>query len=85
MQRDERHLQHWRKTRRFTVALLTIWFAVTFLTIWFARDLQSFTFFGFPFSFYMSAQGAMLIYLILVGFYAWRMDRLDRAAGAGER
>jgi len=71
---------YWRKNLRITAVLLAIWFVVTFVTTFFAREL-SFTFFGWPFSFWMAAQGALLIYLALIGFYAWYMNQLDRAAG----
>ncbi len=78
MQLTEKHRQYWRRNLRLTAALLAIWFVVTFVAGWFARDLQSVTFLGFPLSFYMAAQGALLIYVILVGYYAWCMDKLDR-------
>lgn len=70
--------RYWRKTLRLTAGLLLIWFAVSFVATYFARDL-SFTFFGWPFSFWLGAQGGPLIYLALVGFYAWAMNRLDLA------
>jgi hypothetical protein len=34
--------------------------------------------FGWPLSFYLAAQGASLIYLAIIGVYAWRMRVLDR-------
>ena len=71
---------YWRKNLRITAVLLAIWFVVTFVATFFAREL-SFAFFGWPFSFWMAAQGALLIYLALIGFYAWYMNQLDRAAG----
>ena len=33
---------------------------------------------GFPLGFYMSAQGSLAIYVILIGTYAWYMNRLDK-------
>lgn len=84
MQLTEKHKQYWQKNLRLTGVLLAIWFAVTFVIGWFARDLQSITILGFPFSFYMGAQGAVLIYVILVGYYAYCMDRLDREYGVHE-
>lgn len=71
---------HWRKNLRVTAALLAVWFTVTFVVTFFAREL-SFAFFGWPFSFWMAAQGALLVYLALIGFYAWYMNRADRLAG----
>lgn len=84
MQLTEKHEQYWRKNLRLTGTLLAIWFVVTFVVCWFARDLQSITILGFPFSFYMGAQGALLIYVVLVGYYAYRMNKLDREYGVQE-
>ena len=72
-----RQVRYWGRTRRLTVALGLIWFVTTFGTIFFARELSQFTLFGWPFSYYMVAQGTTLIYLAVVGLYAWRMRRLD--------
>lgn len=84
MQLTEKHKQYWQKNLRLTGALLGIWFAITFMVSWFARDLQSITFLGFPFSFYIGAQGALLVYVALVGYYVWRMDELDGKYGVKE-
>jgi putative solute:sodium symporter small subunit len=84
MQLQEKHKLYWQKNLRLTGALLAVWFVVTFVIGWFARDLQSITFLGFPLSFYMGAQGALLIYVILVGYYAYCMDKLDRQYGVQE-
>jgi putative solute:sodium symporter small subunit len=84
MQLTGQHRKYWQRNLRLTGALLAVWFVATFVVGWFARDLQSITFLGFPLSFYMSAQGTLLIYLILVGFYAWCMDKLDRDFGVEE-
>ncbi|MFD2273578.1 DUF4212 domain-containing protein [Undibacterium arcticum] len=46
--------------------------------IFFARQLATLQLFGWPVSFYMAAQGAVLVYVLIVAFYAWRMQRLDR-------
>jgi putative solute:sodium symporter small subunit len=73
-----RHHRYWRRTLLFTAALLLIWFGVTFGVSYFARSLN-FDFIGWPFSFWMGAQGAPLIYVLLIGFYAWRMNRADEA------
>jgi putative solute:sodium symporter small subunit len=70
---------YWQRTRRLTLQLLLAWFLVTFGVIFFARELSRMVFFGWPFSFYMAAQGATLIYVAIVAFHAWRMRKLDQA------
>jgi putative solute:sodium symporter small subunit len=84
MHLTQQHKQYWKKNLRLTGTLLAIWFVVTFVIGWYARDLQTITFIGFPLPFYMGAQGALLIYLILVGYYAYCMDKLDREYGVQE-
>lgn len=70
---------HWRRTRRLTSVLLLVWLATGFGTVFFARPLARLHLFGWPVSFYLAAQGAALVYLAIIGGYAWRMRQLDRA------
>ena len=83
MQLSDRHRSYWRKNQIVTGILLLIWFTVTFGVSYFARAL-SFNFFGWPFSFWMGAQGALLIYCLIIGFSAWYMNRLDVAYGLSD-
>jgi len=78
MQLTEKHKEYWHKNLMITAVLLAIWFVVTFVEAWFARDLNNVTFMGFPLGFYMSAQGSLAVYVILIGVYAWYMNRLDK-------
>lgn len=50
----------------------------TFSIIFFARELSTVSFFGWPFSFYMAAQGLTLLYVVIVFVYAKRMHYLDK-------
>lgn len=81
---EERRQEYWRRTLRITAILLAIWFLVTYVVIWFAVPLNQFTFLGFPFAFYMGAQGSLAVYVVLIVFYAWYMNRLDREFGVSE-
>ena len=81
---EERRREYWRRTLRITAILLSIWFVVTYVVIFFAVPLNQITFLGFPFAFYMGAQGALVIYVVLIVFYAWYMNRLDREFGVAE-
>ena len=77
------HRLYWRKTLNITKVLLAIWFVVTFVVGYFARDLN-FNFFGWPFSFWMGAQGSLIIYVVIIWFYAWYMNKLDHEHGVAE-
>ena len=84
MQLTQKHNEYWHKNLVITGILLLAWFIVTFVEAWFARELNAFTFFGFPFGFYMSAQGSLAIYVIIIGIYAWYMRKLDLEYGVDE-
>ncbi len=84
MQLTEKHKEYWSKNLVITVILLGIWFVVTFVIGWFARDLTNITILGFPFPFYMGAQGALIIYVLIIGYYAYHMNKLDVEYGVQE-
>lgn len=80
---DERARTYWRRTRLLTGALLLAWFGTTFGIAFFAREL-TFRVMGWPFSFYMAAQGCLVIYLLVTLLYAWWQRRLDIEHGVSE-
>ncbi len=82
-QLSERHHEYWRKNLRITAILLAIWFVVTYVVAFFARDLN-FTFFGWPFSFWMASQGSLIVYVAIIWFYANYMNKLDQQHGVAE-
>lgn len=84
MQLTDRHREYWRRNLRLTASLLAIWFAVTFLVIWYARDLADTVFLGFPLPFWVGAQGALIVYVMLIRHYARRMNELDEEYGVAE-
>jgi putative solute:sodium symporter small subunit len=83
MQLTARHEEYWRKTLRITAILMVIWFVVTYVIGYYARELN-FDFFGWPFSFYMGAQGSLIIYCLIILYYAWYMNNLDKEYGVDE-
>ena len=78
MELTARHLEYWHKNLVITAILLFVWFVVTFVEAWFARELNTVSFFGFPLGFYMSAQGSLIVYVVLIWIYARYMNNLDK-------
>jgi len=83
MQLTEGQKQYWSRNLRMTSFLLAIWFVVTFVVGFYARDL-SFNFFGWPFSFWVGAQGSLVIYIAIIAYYAHYMNKLDEEYGCAE-
>ena len=84
MQLTDKHREYWRRNLVITTILMIVWFIATFVEGWYARELNSISFMGFPLGFYMSAQGSLAIYVIIIGVYAWYMTKLDKEYGVDE-
>lgn len=85
MQISEKHREYWQKNLRITAILLAIWFVVTYVVGFFARELNSVVLFGFPLGFYMGAQGALVVYVVIIFYYARYMNRLDQEYDVAEK
>jgi putative solute:sodium symporter small subunit len=80
----ETHVDYWKKNLVLTAVLLAIWFVATFVLAWYAIPLANINFFGWPLSFYMAAQGSLIIYVLIIGYYALKMRQLDLDHGVDE-
>jgi putative solute:sodium symporter small subunit len=69
---------YWRQTKKLTSILLFVWGTLTFGVLFFARELASFQFFGWSFSFYMAAQGLTLIYVLILGTFSLYSHRIEQ-------
>lgn len=71
--------RYWSANLRTVATCLIIWFVVSYgAGIIFADALNSIQLAGFPLGFWFSQQGSILIFLALIVYYAWRMNKLDR-------
>ena len=70
--------RYWRRLRALTLFLLLLWALVTCGVPWFARDLNQWRFAGMPLGLWMSSQGAIAVYLLLIVAYAVCCDRIER-------
>mgnify|MGYP005869117099 CR=1 FL=1 len=85
MQLTEKHREYWQRNLKITAILLAIWFVVTYVAGYFARELNAITVFGFPLGFYMGAQGSLIIYVVIIFYYARYMNRLDQEYDVAEK
>ena len=84
MQTTEKHREYWSRNLRLTAVLLFIWFVVTYVMAYYAIPLSEINFFGWPLAFYMAAQGSLIIYVIIIWYYAHAMRKLDLEYGVDE-
>ena len=73
------HARYWRFNSVLIVVLMAIGASVSFGVPLAARGLERVRFGGFSLPFYMGAQGAILVYLLLIAIYIVLMQRADAA------
>jgi len=71
------HRRYWRRNLVVIALLLGLWALVTFGVAYYGRELSRIDFFGWPLSFWVGAQGTLIVYLGIIVFYARFMNRLD--------
>ena len=76
--------RHWTRTRNLTIGVLIVWFIFSFVIPWYAKELNAYTFIGFPLGYYMIVQGSLIVFVVLIFFQNWRQDAIDDEAGVGE-
>jgi putative solute:sodium symporter small subunit len=75
---------YWEKTRRLVFTSLAIWAFFSFVIHFFARALNNIVIAGFPMGFYMAAQGSLIVFVVLIFWFAAQQDKLDREHGVSE-
>ena len=68
--------EHDRRALALKAVLLSVMVMVSFGVCFFAREL-SFVVMGWPVHFWMAAQGAVLVFIVIVVVYATVMSRLE--------
>lgn len=76
---------YWKANIRMIQISLVIWFVVSFgFGILLRPMLSGIKFGGTDLSFWFAQQGSILVFLVLIFVYAWRMNKLDREYGVEE-
>ena len=78
MNKDKR-MAYWRANLRLVGLCLIIWFVCSYgFGILFVDQLNTIRIGGFQLGFWFAQQGSIYIFVMLIFFYAWRMNRIDR-------
>jgi putative solute:sodium symporter small subunit len=72
--------EYWSKNLRLIITLLIIWFVISYLPallLGLGVNLNSISFLGFPFGYYMAGQGSLIGFVLLIFLYAKMMNKMD--------
>jgi putative solute:sodium symporter small subunit len=77
---------YWRANLKLVGWCLLVWFTVSYgCGILLVEALNGIQLFGFKLGFWFAQQGSIYVFLVLIFFYAWRMNKLDRRFGVAEQ
>jgi putative solute:sodium symporter small subunit len=77
----ERHSRqnYWKRNLRLVAWCLAVWFAVSYgFGIVLVEPLNAISLGGYKLGFWFAQQGSIYVFVAIIFFYAWRMNRLDR-------
>ncbi|MBP2279893.1 putative solute:sodium symporter small subunit [Psychrobacter sp. PL15] len=76
---------YWRANIRLIIGSLIIWALVSYGFAILLRPLLSgIAIGGTDLGFWFAQQGSIAVFIILIFFYAWRMNKLDKQYGVDE-
>ncbi len=70
---------YWKANLRLVAMCLAIWFVVSYVFgILLVDQLNAIPLGGYKLGFWFAQQGSIYVFVVLIFFYAWRMNKLDR-------
>ncbi len=80
----ERAREYWGRTSKLMWIILAIWFVFSFVVHMFAPSLHGVRILGFPLSFYMAAQGSLIVFVVLCFWNASAQNKIDEEFGVSD-
>lgn len=75
----ENRSAYWRANLRLLAGCMTVWFVCSYgFGIILVDALNAVPLGGFKLGFWFAQQGAIYVFVALIFFYAWRMNKLDQ-------
>ncbi len=77
--------KHWEKTKSLMTITLVIWFIFSIFIYMFGEGMNTASFLGYPLAYYMSAQGSIVIFVVLIFWFANKQEKIDEEFGFTEK
>ena len=85
MAQSEAGQAYWKANLRLMALCLVIWFIVSYgFGIILVEPLNAIQLGGYKLGFWFAQQGSIYTFLVLIFFYAFRMNKLDQEHGMAE-
>jgi len=83
---EQQRKAYWRANLKLVALCLSIWFVVSFVCgIILLDQLNTISLGGYKLGFWFAQQGSIYVFVVLIFFYAWRMNKLDKKFDVDEK
>ncbi len=73
--------KHWEKTKGQMIIPMLLWFFFCYVVFMFGESLNSVSFLGYPLAYYMSAQGSLIAFVVILFWSANKQEKIDEEFG----
>ncbi len=81
----ENRRDYWKANLKLVLGCLIVWFICSYgFGILLVDQLNMFRLGGFKLGFWFAQQGSIYTFVVLIFFYAWQMNNLDKQYGVNE-
>ena len=77
-------VSYWTKTRNLMIVMMALWVFFGYVVHMFVGSLNNIVILGFPFGYYMAAQGSLIAFVIMLFVFAGRQNAIDEEHGVAE-
>lgn len=76
---------HWAATKHLMIITMIIWFFFSIVVFAFGPEINKIKFLGYPLAYYMTAQGSLLAFVILIFWSNKRQEKIDNEFGFSDK
>ena len=76
---------HWENTRGHMFVTLALWVFFSLVIFMFGTEMNTMSFLGYPLAYYMTAQGSLLAFVVILFWTANKQEKIDEEFGFSER
>jgi putative solute:sodium symporter small subunit len=77
-------VSYWNKTKSLMFVMLALWVFFGYVVHMFVVPLNNIVILGFPFGYYMAAQGSLIAFVIMLFWFARKQNAIDEEHGVAE-
>ena len=76
---------YWEKTKKHMFITLALWAFFSLVIFMFGSELNTMSFLGYPLAYYMTAQGSLLAFVVMLFWCTGKQESIDEEFGYAER